>query len=70
VRRRILPSIKFKRKSEKILRISELTKLRKNNEVEVSKKGRVPCLEDKQMKSVRKKPRSVVTVGYGKEHGS
>jgi hypothetical protein len=41
VRRRILPSVKFKRKSAKLLSLSELTKLRKNSEIEVSK-GKVP----------------------------
>jgi hypothetical protein len=72
VRRRILPSVKFKRKSSNILILSELTKLETNSEVEVSKKGGggVPYLEDKRMKYVRKKPRPIVTVGYGKEHGS
>jgi hypothetical protein len=38
---RILPSVKFKRESTKLLSLSELTNLRKNNEVEVSK-GKVP----------------------------
>jgi hypothetical protein len=38
---RILPSVKFKRKSAKLLSLSELTKLRKNSEIEVSK-GKVP----------------------------
>ena len=37
----ILPSVKFKRKSAKILIPSELTKVRKSSEVEVSK-GKVP----------------------------
>jgi hypothetical protein len=41
VRGRILPSVKFKRKSAKLLSLSELTKLRKNSEIEVSK-GKVP----------------------------
>jgi hypothetical protein len=38
---RILPSIKFKRKSTNLLSLSELTKLRKSSEAEVSK-GKVP----------------------------
>jgi hypothetical protein len=42
---RILPSIKFKRKSTNLLRLLEIRKLRENTEVKVSK-GRVPCLED------------------------
>jgi hypothetical protein len=46
VSRRILPSVKFKRKSAKLLSLLDLTKLKKNNEVEVSKKWGVPCLED------------------------
>jgi hypothetical protein len=41
VRGRILLSVKFKRKSAKLLSLSELTKLRKNSEIEVSK-GKVP----------------------------
>jgi hypothetical protein len=41
VRGRILPSVKFKRKSAKLLSLSELTKLRKSSEAEVSK-GKVP----------------------------
>ena len=67
---RILPSVKFKRKSTKLLILSKITKLRKNNEVEVSKKGGIPYLEDEQTKSVRKKSWPVVTVGYGKEYVS
>jgi hypothetical protein len=43
VRGRILLSVKFKRKSAKLLSLSELTKLRKNSEIEVSK-GKVPLL--------------------------
>ena len=43
---RILPSIKFKRKSAKLLSLSKIMNIKKNNEVEVSK-GKVPCLEDK-----------------------
>jgi hypothetical protein len=66
---RILPSNKFKRKSANILSLSKLTKFRKNNEAEVSK-GKFPCLEDERTKSIRKKPQSIVTVGYGKERGS
>jgi hypothetical protein len=51
---RILPSVKFKRKSTKLLSLSELTNLRKSSEAEVSK-GKVPlfgrrmdeiCLEE------------------------
>jgi hypothetical protein len=38
---RILPRITFKRKSAKLLSLLEPTKLRKNNEFEVSK-GEVP----------------------------
>jgi hypothetical protein len=41
VRGRILPSVKFKRKSAKLLSPSELTNLRKSSEAEVSK-GKVP----------------------------
>jgi hypothetical protein len=41
VRRRILLSVKFKRKSAKLLSLSELTNLRKNSDIEVSK-GKVP----------------------------
>jgi hypothetical protein len=37
VRGRILPSVKFKRKSTKLLSLSELTKLRKDSEIQVSK---------------------------------
>jgi hypothetical protein len=36
-----LLSVKFRRKSAKLLSLSELTKLRKNSEIEVSK-GKVP----------------------------
>jgi hypothetical protein len=39
---RILPSIKFKRERENLLSLSELTNIRKNNEVEVSKNGGDP----------------------------
>jgi hypothetical protein len=42
---RILPSVKLKRKSENLLSLLELTKLKKSSEAEVSK-GKVPCLED------------------------
>jgi hypothetical protein len=38
---RILLSVKFKRKSAKLLTLSELTKLRRNSKIEVSK-GKVP----------------------------
>jgi hypothetical protein len=41
VRGKILLSVKFKRKSANLLSLSELTKLRKNREIEVSK-GKVP----------------------------
>jgi hypothetical protein len=41
VRGRILPSVKFKRESTKLLRLSEITKPRNNNKVEVPK-GKVP----------------------------
>jgi hypothetical protein len=41
VRRRIILSVKFKRKSTKLLSLSELTKLREDSEIEVSK-GKVP----------------------------
>jgi hypothetical protein len=41
VRGRILLSVKFKRKSAKLLSLSELTNLRKDSEIEVSK-GKVP----------------------------
>jgi hypothetical protein len=34
---RIIPRVKFKRKSEKLLSLSELTNIRKNSEIEVSK---------------------------------
>jgi hypothetical protein len=34
---RILPSVTFKRKREKLLSLSEPTKLRKNSEIQVSK---------------------------------
>ena len=51
MRKRILLSVKFKRKSAKLLSLSELTKLRKSSEAKVLK-GKVPCLEDDQTKSV------------------
>jgi hypothetical protein len=41
VRGRILPSVKFKRKREKLLSLSKLKNLKKSGEVEVSK-GKVP----------------------------
>jgi len=37
VHRRILPSVKFKRKSKKLLILLEITNLRKNREIEVLK---------------------------------
>jgi hypothetical protein len=40
---RTLPSVKFKRKSAKILSLSEITKFRKIDEVEVSKE-KVPLV--------------------------
>jgi hypothetical protein len=43
VRGRTLPSVKFRRKSAKLLSLSELTKFRKSNEVEVSKE-KVPLV--------------------------
>jgi hypothetical protein len=41
---KILLSVKFKRKSKNLLSLSELTELKKSNEVEVSK-GKVPLFE-------------------------
>jgi hypothetical protein len=41
VRGRILPSVEFKRKSANLLSLSEITNLRKNKKIEVSK-GKVP----------------------------
>jgi hypothetical protein len=63
---RILPSVKLKVKSTNLLILSYLTNIRNNSEVEVSKKGGLPCLEDEWTKSVREKPQSAVTIGYGK----
>jgi hypothetical protein len=45
VRGRTLPSVKFNRKSAKILILLELTKFRKIDEVEVSKE-KVPLVEN------------------------
>jgi hypothetical protein len=69
VRGRILPNVKFKRKSVKFLSLSELTNLRKSSEVEVSK-GKVPLFGRQMDEICSEKPRSVVNVGYGKERGS
>jgi len=63
VRRRILPSIKFKRKSAKLLSLSELTNLKKNSEIEVSKGKVFLCLDDEWTRSVREEPKSFMIVG-------
>jgi hypothetical protein len=50
--------------STRHLSLSELTKLRKDSEIQVSK-GKILCLEDERTRSVREDPRSVVTtVGF------
>jgi hypothetical protein len=33
-------------------------------------KGKFLCMEDERMRSIWEEPRSVVTIGYEKEHGS
>ena len=68
--KRILLTVKFKRKSAILLSLLELTKLRKNNEIEVSKGKVFICLEDEWKRSVWEEPRYVMTIGYGKEHES
>jgi hypothetical protein len=55
-------------KSEKLLSLSELSKLKKNSEIQTSRGMDSLCLEDEWTRSVWEEPRSVVTIGYGKEH--
>jgi hypothetical protein len=50
--RKTLLSVKIRRKSAKLLSLLELTNLKKNSDIEVSK-GKVLCLEDERTRFVR-----------------